>query len=110
MDLLNQAKDKISGVADKAATASKGGIINKIARVTSLVDDELIAKREAALKPRVLGDFIRKYDRSPLPRADIAINVLAGIITSSPGFIPSDHRAIWLPSVPELVPRQYLTW
>lgn len=38
--------------------------------------DDLVAKREAALKPRVLGEFIRKYDNSPLPRHDIALNVL----------------------------------
>lgn len=39
--------------------------------------EDLIAKREAALKPRVLGEFIRKYDDSPLPRSDIALNVLS---------------------------------
>lgn len=38
--------------------------------------DDLTAKREAALKPRVLGEFIRKYENSPLPRRDIALNVL----------------------------------
>ncbi len=45
--------------------------------LTPLEDgDDLIAKREAALKPRVLGEFIRKYENSPLPRHDIALNVL----------------------------------
>lgn len=38
--------------------------------------DDLIAKREAALRPRILGEFIRKYENSPLPRRDIALNVL----------------------------------
>lgn len=38
--------------------------------------DDLSAKREAALKPRVLGEFMRKYDGSALPRRDIALNVL----------------------------------
>jgi predicted nucleotide-binding protein len=38
--------------------------------------DDLVAKREAALKPRILGEFIRKYENSPLPRHDIALNVL----------------------------------
>ena len=38
--------------------------------------DDLIAKREAVLKPRVLGEFLNKYNNSPLPRHDIAINVL----------------------------------
>lgn len=39
--------------------------------------DDLAARREAALKPRILGEFIRKYENSPLPRHDIALNVLA---------------------------------
>jgi CAP12/Pycsar effector protein, TIR domain len=39
--------------------------------------DDLAARREAALKPRILGEFIRKYESSPLPRHDIALNVLA---------------------------------
>jgi len=39
--------------------------------------DDLVAKRDAALKPRVVGEFIRKYENSPLPRHDIAFNVLA---------------------------------
>lgn len=38
--------------------------------------DDLNAKREALLKPRVIGEFINKYNNSPLPRQDIAINVL----------------------------------
>jgi hypothetical protein len=38
--------------------------------------DDLVAKREAALKPRILGEFILRYENSPLPRHDIALNVL----------------------------------
>jgi hypothetical protein len=38
--------------------------------------DDLRAKREATLRPRVLGEFLRKYDGSSLPRTDIARNVL----------------------------------
>ena len=38
--------------------------------------DDLAARREAALEPRVLGEFMRKYENSPLPRHDIALNVL----------------------------------
>lgn len=37
----------------------------------------MLAKREALLRPRVIGEFLRKYNGSPLPRADIAKNVLA---------------------------------
>ena len=38
--------------------------------------DDLRAKREATLRPRVLGEFLKKYDGSSLPRTDIARNVL----------------------------------
>src|SRR5262245_42905060 len=39
--------------------------------------DDLAAKREALLKPRVVREFLTKYDGAPLPRPDIAENVLA---------------------------------
>ena len=46
--------------------------------VTPTVEgDDLIATKEAMLKPRVIGEFLRKYDGSPLPKENIAINVLA---------------------------------
>lgn len=38
--------------------------------------DDLAAKREAILKPRVVREFLEKYNGSGLPRQDIAINVL----------------------------------
>lgn len=38
--------------------------------------DDLAAKREAILKPRVVGTFLTQYDNSPVPRRDIAVNVL----------------------------------
>jgi predicted nucleotide-binding protein len=38
--------------------------------------DDAIAKREAVLKPRIVGEFLNKYSGSPLPRHDIALNVL----------------------------------
>lgn len=41
--------------------------------------DDVAAKREAALKPRVLNEFLTKYDGSPLPKDNIAINVLEGM-------------------------------
>lgn len=37
---------------------------------------DLSAKREAVLKPRVFGDFLRQYDGHAFPRQDIALNVL----------------------------------
>lgn len=38
--------------------------------------DDAIAKREAILRPRVVGEFLTKYSGSPLPRHDIALNML----------------------------------
>ena len=38
--------------------------------------DDLQAKKEAVLRPRVFKEFLTKYDKSPLPKADIGINVL----------------------------------
>lgn len=39
-------------------------------------NDDITAKREAVLRPRVFGDFLRRYDAHPFPRQDIALNVL----------------------------------
>lgn len=39
-------------------------------------NDDQLAKREALQKPRVIGEFLKKYSNSPLPRPDIAVNVL----------------------------------
>ncbi len=38
--------------------------------------EDVGAKREAVLKPRVFGEFLRRYDQSPFPRHDIALNIL----------------------------------
>lgn len=38
--------------------------------------DDLVAKREAFLKPRVIGGFLTDYNGSPIPKDDIAQNVL----------------------------------
>lgn len=38
--------------------------------------DDVQSKREALLRPRVVGEFLRKYDNAPLPREDIGRNVL----------------------------------
>jgi predicted nucleotide-binding protein len=38
--------------------------------------DDLAAKREALLRPRVIREFLQKYDKAPVPREDIARNVL----------------------------------
>jgi predicted nucleotide-binding protein len=38
--------------------------------------EDISAKREAVLRPRVFGDFLRQYDSHPFPRQDIALNVI----------------------------------
>jgi predicted nucleotide-binding protein len=38
--------------------------------------DDIEARREAIMKPRIVREFLRKYDGHKLPREDIAINVL----------------------------------
>jgi predicted nucleotide-binding protein len=47
----------------------------RIVRPTTEGDD-VAAKRDAFLKPRVIREFLQKYDRAPIPREDIARNVL----------------------------------
>lgn len=42
-------------------------------------NDDLLAKREAILRPRVLKEFIQKYNGSPIPQGQIALNVLEDI-------------------------------
>lgn len=37
---------------------------------------DLSAKRQAVLRPRIFGDFLRRYDGHPFPRQDIALNVI----------------------------------
>jgi predicted nucleotide-binding protein len=37
---------------------------------------DTVARREAVLKPRVFGDFLRRYDGNAFPRQDIAMNII----------------------------------
>jgi len=50
-------------------------------------DADLNGKRQALMRPRVVGDFLRKYDGSPLPKEDIAHNVLESM------GVPKDRTA-----------------
>jgi len=52
--------------------------------------DDLAAKREALLRPRVVSEFLTKYDGSRLPTAQIAKNVLEEL------GVPSDRTAATL--------------
>jgi predicted nucleotide-binding protein len=59
----------------QAASISVTELARRILRPKSEGED-LLAKREAVLRPRVFGEFLRKYDGSPFPRSDIGQNVL----------------------------------
>jgi hypothetical protein len=49
--------------------------------------DDMAAMREAFLRPRVLREFLTKYNGSPVPRRDIAENVLTDL------GVPADRAA-----------------
>lgn len=38
--------------------------------------DDFVARQEAVLRPKIMGDFFRRYDRAKLPKDNIAENVL----------------------------------
>lgn len=40
------------------------------------INDDIQAKREAVLKPRIVREFLVKYNNSPIPQENIAFNVL----------------------------------
>lgn len=66
------------GLTDGGYNAQSISLTQLGRRIVKPLDegDDLAAKREAILKPRVLGEFLQKYNNSPLPRHDIALNVL----------------------------------
>lgn len=59
----------------QAAVVSVTELARRIIRPRA-EDEDVEAKREAVLKPRVFGEFLKRYDQSPFPRHDIAMNVL----------------------------------
>jgi len=62
----------------QAASIDVTSLARRILRPTAEGED-LTAKREAVLKPRVFREFLRNYDGNPFPRQDIALNVLEGM-------------------------------
>lgn len=66
------------GLIEGGAQASSISITDLAKRILrpKQENDDLAAKREAVLKPRVFGDFLRQYDGHAFPRQDIALNVL----------------------------------
>jgi predicted nucleotide-binding protein len=66
------------GLTDGGAKAELISLTPLAKRILSptVEGDDLAAKREAFLKPRVIGLFLTKYDSAKFPRRDIAENVL----------------------------------
>lgn len=62
----------------QATVVSVTDIARQIVRPT-MEGADIVAKREAVLKPRIFGDFLRQYDGHAFPRPDIAVNVLEGM-------------------------------
>ena len=65
-----------------------GGINANVIKLTSLgrrlvapeaEDEDVVARREAILKPRILREFFEKYRRAKLPNDTIAVNVLKSL-------------------------------
>jgi hypothetical protein len=69
-----------------ADTISITPLAMRIVRPT-VEGDDTAAMREAFLKPRVIREFLQKYDRAPIPRDDIARNVLTEL------GVPTDRTA-----------------
>lgn len=59
----------------QASSISATDLARRVLRPKEENEDQT-AKREAVLKPRIFGDFLRQYDGHPFPRQDIAVNVL----------------------------------
>lgn len=62
----------------QAATIGATDLAKRIVRPKAEGDD-LLAMREAVLRPRVFGEFLGQYDGNQFPRDDIALNVLEDI-------------------------------
>lgn len=65
-------------LTDGGYNASQIGLTELGSRITMLTEegDDLAAKREAVLKPRVLREFLTRYDGKKLPPENITKNVL----------------------------------
>lgn len=69
------------GLAEGGSQASEISVTDLSSRILrpKVEGEEISAKREAFLKPRIFREFLRQYNSHPLPRNDIAVNVLEGM-------------------------------
>lgn len=66
------------GLTEGGAQSSTIAITDLAKKILRPLDEgqDIAARKEALLKPRIFGDFLRKYDTHTFPRNDIAANVL----------------------------------
>jgi len=66
------------GLIEGGAQASVISVTDLARRILrpKIEDEDIEAKREAVLKPRIFGEFLRNYDGNQFPRQDLALNVL----------------------------------
>ena len=66
------------GVTDGGAYAEAIGLTDLGRRIVAPTaeGDDMAARREALLRPRVVREFLERYDGSPLPTTQIGVNVL----------------------------------
>lgn len=66
------------GITEGGCNAKEISLTDLGRRILMTIEegDDLQAKREAVLRPRVFREFLQKYDQASLPRPEIAVNVL----------------------------------
>lgn len=66
------------GLIDGGAQASEISVTDLAKRILRPTAEgtSIIAKREAVLKPRIFNEFLVQFDGNPVPRRDIAQNIL----------------------------------
>jgi predicted nucleotide-binding protein len=69
------------GITDGGAQADMIELTDLGRRIVSPTEegDDLTARREALLRPRVVREFLQRYDGNPLPSDHIAMNVLESL-------------------------------
>jgi predicted nucleotide-binding protein len=83
------------GLITGGAQATEVGMTDLAKRILKPLSegDDAKARREAFLIPRITGEFLKKYNGSPIPRDDIAQNVLEEM------GVPADRCAAVLQSI-----------
>lgn len=68
------------GLTDGGYNADRISVTDLARRIANGTEAEMLAaRREATLKPRVIREFLQRYDGSKMPREDVAMNVLTSM-------------------------------